>query len=94
MGLNNQMYVRILLEDKANYSFQSANLCILPLSFFWNKVGKTVFKICYLETKTISSCPNSTTPSSKNGNPAVEQNYSWNDQKSGIAQLSYIQLSA
>ena len=92
MGLNNQMYVRILLEDKANY-LESADLCILQV-FFWNKVGKTVFKICYLETKTISSCPNSSTPSSKNGNPAVEQNYSWNDQKSGIAQLSYIQLSA
>ena len=92
MGLNNQMYVRILLEDKANY-LESADLCILQV-FFWNKVGKTVFKISYLETKTISSCPNSSTPSSKNGNPAVEQNYSWNDQKSGIAQLSYIQLSA
>ena len=32
MGLNNQMYVRILLEDKANY-LESADLCILQVFF-------------------------------------------------------------
>ena len=42
MGLNNQMYVRILLEDKANY-FQSADLCILPLSFFLEQSRQNCF---------------------------------------------------
>lgn len=43
MGLNNQMYVRILLEDKANYSFQFADLCIPPLSFFLEQSRQNCF---------------------------------------------------
>ena len=77
MRLNNNMYIKILVGEKSNYSFQFVNLCISPLNYFWNKVSSTISKICHLGARAIFHCLHSSTKWQSDS--GVEQSSQWSE---------------